>query len=257
MKWNIPIHNTNESFEEDFSGSPVGNIVAADIRKADVMKKYGIDFCCGGGEILSAACKTAGVSAETVNRELNQLQRPEVLASQNPWYWAPDFLCDYIVNTHHNYIRNNSRYILEYGSKVMRTHGTNHPELLELGEYVSALLSELHQHMTKEENILFPRIKQMFEAYRQPNEGLNAAISGMNINMPVEVMELEHKEAGDLLHRIRECTDDYIPPADVCLTYKVYYAKLQEFEEDLTMHIHLENNILFPKALDMQAKFLV
>lgn len=239
----------------DIVDLPVGNIVATDIRKADVMKKYGIDFCCGGGKSLSTACADIGVDVDIVREELNMINSADLLPSQNQYFWDADFLCDYIEQTHHKYVYTACEYLLDYSNKVVRNHGKGHPELIDLSLLVGRLLDELSQHMVKEEHVLFPRIREMARAYREPENNVDEAIRGMKVEQPIQVMEHEHVETAKLLFMIRELTDNYTPPEDVCLTYKVYFAKLKEFDDDLTLHIHLENNLLFPKAEFLQSKF--
>lgn len=250
MKIAIDISELGTS--ESYFNTPVGNIVAADIRKADVMKKYHIDFCCGGGETLTAACQVSGVDPEIVNLELNRVQGAGILPSQNAYYWDLSFLCDYIENTHHKYVRSCLAYLPEYGVKVWKTHGGNHPELEQIFLKTGELLTELISHMEKEEKILFPLIRNLVENTQHPEKRLSA---GMALEFPIQKMMDEHSESGQLLADIRELTDDFQPPAGACLTYKVYFAKLQEFEDDLMMHIHLENNILFPRALVLEERF--
>jgi regulator of cell morphogenesis and NO signaling len=220
----------------------VGEIVAGDWRKAEIFRKFGIDFCCGGKKSLKQVCEEKMID---VNRIEAELQRVSTANSQRalPFNdWAPGFLAEYIVNTHHAYVRQALPEIRAYSRKVAMVHGEFHPELREICELVEALNDELLQHMDKEENILFPYIKQLASRTSEP------AHFGSVAN-PIAVMEHEHDDAGRILEKIRDLSNNYQLPQEACASYTMVYSMLEEFESDLHTHIHLENNILFPKAL--------
>jgi regulator of cell morphogenesis and NO signaling len=220
----------------------VGEIVAGDWRKAEVFRKFGIDFCCGGKKTLTQVCQEKKVDA---SRILAELQRVSSESGQRalPFNdWALGFLAEYIVNTHHAYVRQALPEIRAYSRKVAMVHGEFHPELREISELVEALNEELMQHMDKEENILFPYIKQLSSKSNEPSHLGSVA-------NPIAVMEHEHDDAGRLLERIRSLSNNYQLPPEACASYTMVYRMLEEFESDLHTHIHLENNILFPKAL--------
>ena len=158
-------------------------------------------------------------------------------------------LCDYIVATHHAYVRQSSGQIFLYLQKIATKHGERHPELMDILALFTELKEEMTEHMFKEENILFPRIKEL-EKHNAENSPLALPTSSY-IEAPIAVMEHEHDSAGSLLEKIRNKTNDFTPPADACTTYRVAFASLQAFEADLHQHVHMENNILFPKAVDM------
>jgi len=163
-----------------------------------------------------------------------------------------EFLADYIVNTHHSYIRKSLPDIVAYAEKVMRVHGNHHPELIRVHQLVDEIYEELTNHLLKEENILFPYIKALDAAkdHRQPLQ----AVPFKTVQSPISVMEMEHELVGRNLEEIRQLTNNYLLPEDACASYSLLYRMLDEFEEDLHLHIHLENNILFPKALEAENK---
>ena len=230
--------------------STIGELVASDFRKAEVFKKFGLDFCCGGAKSVKDACKEKGIDAVKVEqalREIDQLPKDRQLDFNN---WELDFLVDYILNTHHKYVTDSLRVIYEYSTKVANVHGALHPEVVEIANLFIGVAEELESHMQKEELILFPYVKQLVAAKKSgsalPTQGFGS------IENPIHVMEAEHDGAGDVFKLISTLSDNYTPPEDACSTYKVLYSKLQEFENDLHAHVHLENNILFPKAIELE-----
>ncbi|MBA9075689.1 iron-sulfur cluster repair di-iron protein [Rufibacter quisquiliarum] len=235
-------------------GETVGELVAKDFRKAQVFKKYGIDFCCGGKKSVAQACEEKGVSQEQLERELGALPDTSAVAETDFASWDPSFLADYIVNIHHKYVREAIPALYEYTNKIARVHGSRHPELVQVANHFVNVANELESHMPKEERVLFPYIKQLNEA-KQKGAKLAPAAFG-SIQNPINMMEMEHEAAGGELEAIRTLTNDFTLPEDACATYRVAFAKLQEFEKDLHRHIHLENNILFPKALELEKEVL-
>lgn len=223
----------------------VGQIAANDLRKVDVFKKFGIEFCCGGKKTLQKACEDAGVDLKTVQTALDNVQDKQS-ANHRFDQWDLDFLADYIINEHHNYYYKEAPAIEELLNKVAYRHGAAHPELLSLQQIFHSLNSELKDHFAKEENILFPFIKQIAKAHREPHPVINAPFS---IENPIRVMEEEHEEAGLLLNKIQQLTHQYNAPEGACNSFKFLYHKLNALDEDLRIHMHLENNLLFPKAL--------
>ena len=231
----------------------LAQIVTANHQAATVFEKYHLDFCCKGKRPLSQAITEKHLSAEEVVQELNEVISKSAnkdAALLN--YITLTQLCDYIVATHHAYVRQSSEQILFYLEKIANKHGQCHPELLEILKLFSAIKEEMSDHMFKEENILFPRIKEL-EKHDTENSPLALPASGY-IEAPITVMEHEHDHAGSILEKIREKTNNYTPPADACTTYNVAFASLQAFEVDLHQHVHMENNILFPRAVDMIRK---
>lgn len=230
----------------------IKEIVSSDYRSAEVFKKYGIDFCCGGKKTLLSVCNEEGVNITDIKTELKNLTKTSIVTSQDPNAWDLDFLADYIINTHHKYVIKTIPSLFEYTQKVAKVHGNRHPELIETADDFLKVMDELNRHMMKEENILFPYIKQL--AYVQKNGGTPPALTFGTIKNPIRMMEMEHDEVGDVMGKIKKQTNHYHPPENACATYKVCYSVLKEFEDDLHMHIHLENNILFPKAIELEEK---
>lgn len=222
----------------------LGNIVAMDFRAASVLSNAGLDFCCGGSKTLDAACREKGISTEKILDKLAELESQPVIPGQNFNEWQPDFLSDYIINVHHSYIRKTLPDLLHYTEKIMLVHGYRHPELNEVADLFGTLGKELLAHLDKEENVLFPAIREAVKS-KSPEalQTIAAELPGMNS---------EHEFVGGAMDKINEITGGYNVPADGCNTYAVTFKLLREFEEDIHVHVHLENNILFPKSLIIQ-----
>ncbi|MDB5263516.1 MAG: hemerythrin [Adhaeribacter sp.] len=235
-------------------GETIGELVTKDYRKAEVFKKFGLDFCCGGKKSVARTCAEKGINPAQVEQELNELTDTPVTRALNFNAWDLSFLADYIENTHHTYVREALPALTEYTTKIAGVHGENHPELKEIARHFAAVASELNAHMPKEERILFPYIRRLNEADKA---GISVVKPGFgSIQNPINMMEMEHEAAGNSMEAIRELSNNYVVPADGCTTYRLAFAKLQEFESDLFQHIHLENNILFPKAVKLEEKVL-
>ncbi|WP_439880085.1 iron-sulfur cluster repair di-iron protein [Pontibacter sp. MBLB2868] len=231
-------------------GETVGEMVAKDYRKAQVFRKYGIDFCCGGKKTVKQVCHEKGIKQEELEQALSTADVAGKSREEAFDKWELAFLADYIVNVHHKYVQEAIPVLYEFTTKIARVHGSQHPELLEVAKHFANVASELEAHMPKEERVLFPYIKRLEEAQKN-NVKLDSPAFG-SIQNPINMMEMEHEQAGNELEAIRALTANYTLPADACATYTVTFKKLQEFEEDLFRHIHLENNILFPKALELE-----
>lgn len=244
--WKVRI-SKKRSGERD---ETLGQIAAKDLRKAQVFKKYGLDFCCGGKKTVKEACAAKGLDVTKVEKEL---QQADMFPSSRPvpyGDWSLDFLSDYIVNTHHTYVRKTLPDIRAYAEKVMKVHGKQHPELVRVHELVEEIYAELSAHLVKEEKVLFPYVKELVVA-KDRSQLLQEAHLG-SVQNPINMMEMEHEVVGENLEEIRRLSDNYTLPEDACASYSLLYRMLDEFEEDLHLHIHLENNILFPKALDLE-----
>ena len=229
----------------------VAEFVTENIKTADVFKKHGIDFCCGGGITVKDACDKNNVDFNTLINELNLLEGKASFLNDYD-KWELDFLIDFIQNTHHKYVEENLTLLKQYGDKVAKVHGNNHIELLEIKQLIRAVSDELTTHMKKEELILFPFIKKLVNAKR---EGIKLETPSFgSVNNPIQMMEEDHDLAGDIFKRLSELTNTYQTPEDACNTFKALYAKLKEFEDDLHLHVHLENNILFPKAKQIEER---
>jgi regulator of cell morphogenesis and NO signaling len=228
----------------------LAQIVTGNHQAATVFEKYHLDFCCKGKRPLSEAINEKHLPVEAVVKELNEVL--DKTASKNTAlinYISLSQLCDYIVATHHAYVRQSSTQIGLYLEKIAGKHGVRHPELVEILQLFTTIAEEMTDHMYKEENVLFPRIKELEKHY---GEKIPLALpASAYIEAPIAMMEQEHESAGSLLEKIREKTNNYTAPADACTTYRVAFAALQAFEADLHQHVHMENNILFPKAIEM------
>ncbi len=228
--------------------------IAADIPNATrEFEKLGIDYCCGGSRTLGEACAAANISIDEALKRLEKSQAsPQSGDSQD---WQNQLLADliaHITSTHHVFVRDECPRIEALAAKVVGVHGKNHPELLQVQQVFSALAEELRVHLMKEEQILFPYVVRMEECVLA-GEPAPPAMFGTVMN-PVRMMMQEHNGAGDALRSLRTITNDYKLPEDACISYRTLFQALQGFEADLHQHIHLENNILFPRAIAMEAK---
>ncbi len=231
------------------SNETLGEIAAKDLRKAEVFKKYGLDFCCGGKKTVKEACTEKGIDSTKVEKELQQADK-NITGRPLPYNeWGLDFLADYIVNMHHSYVRKNLPEIRKYALKVAEVHGDRHPELISIRQLVEQLYEELGEHLDKEEKQLFPLVKRLVSG--NTGDGVTQAVSVKNA---VQAMETEHVSAGSCLEDIRALSSDYNLPEDACASYGLLFKMLEEFEDDLHLHVHLENNILFPKAVALEEK---
>jgi regulator of cell morphogenesis and NO signaling len=237
------------------ANATVAEIVAEDYRTAEIFKKHGIDFCCGGKKTIAKVCSEKGIDSELLERDLQTVQEKPVDRQQDFKNWSLGFLADYIVNVHHTYVNNNLSLISEFADKVARVHGHHNTETVEINELWQQVVAELTPHMKKEELVLFPYIKNIERFMNGETDKVPQPHFG-TVKNPVKMMEHEHDVAGELMHRIAALSGNYSPPEYACNTYRVLYAKLKEFEDDLHSHIHLENNILFPKAIELEERLL-
>lgn len=234
--------------------SNIGKIVAENYRYASVFKAAGIDFCCNGNRSIADACEKKNINSDELMEKLNAAA---VLNNGNSEIdyrtWPLDLLADYIEKTHHRYVEQKIKEIAPYMRKVARVHGDNHPELIEIEKLFFESADELTSHMGKEEGVLFPHIRNMV-ASTISGKPLPESQFG-SVQNPIEVMHQEHDNEGVRFRKIAELSDNYTPPFDACGSYRVTFSLLEEFENDLHRHIHLENNILFPKAIEMEKRF--
>jgi len=230
----------------------VGEIVAADYRAAHVLERFDIDFCCGGRRSLADACLQAAVDPGVVEDALQALPPHDAADGADVGRWSLDRLADHIVATHHAYVRSAVPIINRWLARLVEVHGGRHPELPQVAASFEAMSVDLNQHMLKEERVLFPYIRQL--AMTAPGH-LPPSPFG-TVQNPVRMMEREHQQAGDEMQVIRDLTSGYATPADGCSTYRVCFAELAQFERDLHRHVHLENNVLFPKAIEVERELL-
>lgn len=229
--------------EDTLKNKAIGQIVVDDYRTAALFKKAGIDFCCGGNKTLELACKEKEVDVEKLSGEIAELKNSTPSAAHDFKNWDIDFLADYIVNTHHKYVLKTLPDLLFYTQKIADVHGENHNELNEVARLFSEINSELLQHLEQEEQTLFPAIKEALKS--------NSSLAKQTIASEISRMTGDHEFAGGAMDKINEITHGYKVPDDGCNTYRVAFKLLEEFEDDLHTHVHLENNILFPKALGL------
>lgn len=229
---------------KNYRALKIAEIVTEDIRTAEVFKSVGIDFCCGGNQNLAEACKEQNINLDELETSLASVENNNSdSAHHNYKEWNVDFLCDYIVNTHHKTVLRLLPQIMAYSQKIAEVHGDNHPELFEIEDLVVQINTELLQHLDHEETVLFPAIKKQLNAN---NEEAKATIIS-----EIARMTGEHEFAGGAMDYINKISQNYKVPDDGCNTYKVAYKLLEEFEDDLHIHVHLENNILYTKALTL------
>ncbi len=234
--------------------STVAELVREDYRYADVFKSFGIDFCCGGKKPVDAVCAENGIDSSELWQALEKVQAKGNGPAHDYDQWSLDFLCDYIVNTHHKYVAQAIPLLSQYLDKLVQVHGENHPELAKITVQFQRVGQEMFEHMNKEEGILFPYIKELAKV-SDNGRALTPPPFG-SIKNPIAMMEHEHESAGGGMAAIRKLSSDFTPPPDACNTYRVAFAKLKEFEDDLHLHVHLENNILFPKAVQLENELL-
>src|SRR6185369_6506843 len=215
-----------------------------------LFEKLKIDYCCGGNQTLAEGCTSAGVDVYAVIQMLAE-------ATQQKSEDVVDFtsaslpqLITHIVDTHHVFTKSEMDRLQLLADKVLAAHGGNHPELVHLDELLTRLCADLKPHMFKEEQVLFPYIVRLAEAAGQ-NRAVPFAPFG-TVNNPIRMMMMEHDTAGEILRELRVLTSDYKLPPDACISYQTLYQALENFEKDLHQHIHLENNILFPRAVETE-----
>lgn len=221
----------------------LGDVVNATPSAARVLQKHGLDFCCGGRESLGDACRTNGVDVDVVLGELAAL---DVVPEPRWASMGPAELVDYIEATHHEYLHAELGLLDALLDKVVSVHGERHPELAELQVVYKELYADLDPHLAKEEQILFPMIRELTAADTAPSFHCGS------LSNPISSMMADHDRAGDLLVRMRELTGDFTVPADACASYTNLYQRLSELETDTHMHVHKENNILFPAVVEME-----
>lgn len=231
----------------------IGEMVAEDYRIAQVFKNHKIDFCCKGNRSIEEVAVKNGIEINVLLAEIEEVQRQTNSDATDFQSWPLDLLADYIEKKHHRYVEARIPVLKQYLNKLCKVHGVRHPELLKINEHFTASAGELAMHMKKEELILFPWIRKMIKAEHN-NEGLDKPHFG-SVSNPIAMMMQEHENEGERFRLIAELSNDYNTPSDACSTYRVTFSLLKEFEEDLHRHIHLENNILFPKAEVMEQKF--
>jgi len=224
----------------------IGEIVSQDYRAAGLFRKYGIDFCCGGGISLAEACRRKNLDTQSLLGELEQVLTNGTGRSENYNSWSIPLLITYIQETHHRYVRAKTDELLAFASKVAWRHGDTHPENVQIYQTFSDLVPELMEHLESEEQRVFPLIQRLHEEI-QSNGTVSEELRN-ELMAEFKEMEEEHEAAGNAMKKIRGFSRDFTPPEGACTTYRVLYQGLADFEADLHKHVHLENNILFRKA---------
>ena len=231
--------------------SLIGDIVAHNYKTASVFKRYNLDFCCNGNRALYSVCHESNIRFEKLVQELNDcLDEQEKTQDYQSWNIAT--LSDYIYDNHHRYVEKMIPQIKEHLSKIKQVHGKKHPELLEIEAIFNQAADDLVLHMKKEEFTLFPYFKKLEQA-RDVDQSVTSP-QFKKLDQPIAVMHQEHDMEGKAFEKIADLSNNYTLPKDACNTYRVAFAMLQDFEKDLHKHIHLENNILFKKAIALEAE---
>ncbi|WP_312189285.1 iron-sulfur cluster repair di-iron protein [Sphingobacterium sp.] len=216
----------------------IGQIAAKDIRKAEILKQLGVDFCCGGKQTVKEAATSIGLDEIELRMRLKQSEQLSPAGTTlNFQDWDIDFLSDYIKQVHHRFVREKGPLIQELAHKVADVHAQHHPELISLSEELDTFLNELYNHLDKEEKQLFPVIKNTQE------------LTAKQVDQLIQFLISEHEDSGKELQQLRKITQNYTLPANACNSYRALFSQIESFESDLLQHIHLENNILFPKLL--------
>ncbi len=232
------------------SPTTIREIVRNDHRAAAVFEKFSIDFCCGGNTTLEEACAQKGIDPAMIQQELRHAEKTPGTENLRPGEWDLDTLSSFIVNNHHRYVGRMLPTLQSHLAKIVSVHGPRHPELSTIADRFRSVAEELTGHMQKEELVLFPYIASLAAASRNGSPATRPMFG--TIRRPIQRMEADHASAGDSFSFIRNASEGFTPPQDACDTYRVTYRELEEFECDLHHHIHLENNILFPRAIELE-----
>ncbi|MFA5556243.1 MAG: iron-sulfur cluster repair di-iron protein [Flavobacteriaceae bacterium] len=238
---------------ETLEKTPIGEIVAQDFRTAALFSKLGIDFCCKGHRTLEEVSQKKSLDTNELSRQLKEIIETKGNNNIDFKSWPLDLLSDYVEKTHHRYIEEKTPVLLAFLSKLCKVHGERHPELFEINRLFTESAQDLAAHLKKEELILFPFIRKMV-ASQISGRPLEAPHFG-TVDNPIAMMKHEHDTEGERFREIAKLTDQYNPPADACNTYRTTFMMLKDFEEDLHKHIHIENNILFVKAQELEQTF--
>lgn len=242
--------NENKTIEKNnLINETLSEIVKKDIRLASVLERYNLDYCCGGKQTLKESCEKNNIDLSLIVDEINSIKYQNSYDSINYDEWDLDFLVLYIINVHHSYVKNNIPLITVHSEKVVNKHSEHHPEVIKVKKIFDEVKLELLSHLNKEEKILFPSINSLVNAKKMNTK---VQLPFGTIANPIGMMELEHENAGSAFHSIYELTNNYTTPEDACNTFLLFYKELEAFEKDLHKHIHLENNILFPKAIELE-----
>jgi len=228
----------------------LADLVREDSRRAAIFERFALDFCCHGFHTLEESAAERDVPVRDVLDAMQALNGQCQLPMANYQWTELDALTEHIVRRHHEYVRTAAPTVRNWLDKLVSAHGDRHPELFEVRDTFTALHADLLAHMTKEENLLFPFIDELATASRR--QAPPPAGPFGTLQHPIRVMEDDHREAGALVERLRRLTSNYTAPPDGCATYHACYDELSRFVRDLHEHIHLENNVLFPAAVELE-----
>lgn len=231
----------------------IGEIVRFNFNTSQLFDKYDIDYCCGGGISLSKACKDSNVDVQTLLIEIETILQSIDPDSKKIENLEPDKLCDYIENRHHAYINETAPFLQEILQKLCNVHGNNHKELFEVRNLFNDAVENLSTHMKKEELFLFAYIRKMT---RHKKESFKTPDEFGEVNITLQSLLDDHQIEGDRFRNIAKLTNGYKIPADGCNTYQVALQTLEQFEKDLHRHIHLENNVLFHKCIELESELV-
>ena len=233
---------------EDLMKLSLAKMVILNPGAATVLEKHHLDFCCKGKQTLAEAVPNNEELLALVNNELEEIfSKRDAVNMASFEEYTLSHLIDHIIEKHHKYVKEISPFLYNHTQKIALKHGERHPELVRIADIFTEIKHDFESHMMKEEGILFPRIKMIEAIYT----GISKDHTALSIGGPIQMMMAEHENAGTLMQEVRKLSSDYTPPSDACTTYRVAFMELQEFELDLHQHVHLENNILFPKATEM------
>lgn len=238
---------------KDFRHESVGNLVAEQPFRAAVFDQFGIDFCCGGKQTLEAACQTLSIAPEVVIALLlaNDEKSNGTGDGENWLSSSLTELTDHIEQTHHRYLKQELPRLQALTSKVARVHGGKDDRLIQVESVFAAMKAEMEQHMMKEELVLFPYIRKIDQDAANQNAQFGS------VSNPIRCMESEHEDAGEALLELRRLTDDYTVPNGACASWLALLGGLAGLDQDLRIHIHKENSILFPKAIAAEHAYIV
>lgn len=245
------IDKLNRSSTDALTGQTIGELVAQEPLRAAVFDEFGLDFCCGGKRTLEEACRKSNVDLTSVLQRLADNTDMDGSSSEQWTSSSVSELIDHIEGTHHAYLKTELPRLSKLSEKVARVHGEKEPDMVELMQVFRHLRQEIEQHTLKEEMVLFPYIRQL-----ESQKRLQSPPFGTVAN-PIRCMESEHEDAGQALARMRELTGDYVAPPDACGSWKALVGGLKALDQDLRIHIHKENSILFPKALLLESEVIL
>ena len=228
----------------------VGSIVAEDYRAAAVLTKYGIDFCCKGGRSVQEVCEKKQIDQGKLAEDITALLARDTKNTDDARTWPLDQLADHVETVHHRYVEERGPIIQQYLAKLCKVHGERHPELFAINDEFNACVGAMAVHMKKEELMLFPFVRNLAKSERT-GEHLRTPHFG-TVENPVHAMMADHNDEGERFERMGAASNGFTTPADGCATYATAFKMLKEFEEDLHLHIHLENNIMFPRAIALE-----